>query len=651
MNTTRADLGILLKLTREHAGVSQEAMAQKLKPLVNRSHIAHLEQGLRIPKPDVLAAICNDLKIPPPYWTPFTSGESLLRFDFEEKLAELVGAPVGIYHVNEPGRVAVEKLINELFSLNLTLEQAFSLLNSIFVFYGAIPMRKEFFERYFTPESFGSTTAFEEAILIYQSESIRLFSTFAEAYRTLNTCESIDTYLQQLLEKSLEPYHKRKEWNVIDIIADDKLPDLGYISAARVAKESTERQVLKEFLAKLAEDLKKEGAACLEQIDPRVKRKMDTLLRQFQSKFPHGLFSPLFAPDPDELLRESERLAPKTGDQLERMRQTQETALKNFSHYLSADYMDVYVATSMRSDADYVSVNYFAKELFDHQRIRQLKLRYFNPTQSWVDDRIAKGLVEALMLRRASFTIYMAQKTDTFGKDSEASVALGQGKPVIIYVPKINIEGVIDSEAIFKLPRPKLLATALEEKVIDQEEVDDTVDEIALFGRLLSSKLEGVDDQVINTLVADIWADFDLYGETERLKDDDEKAEYRKWLDQAIRKQDALQLPGFRSDIIKILVATAINFEKRAHMFREIHPLALQVILSSGVLNGIIVVRSIDECANILYALIRNRLDLEIKKDENNYRLVEKSTESTIRVISRHQLLQNAFEAYYSNHF
>lgn len=650
MNTTREDLGNLVKLTREYANISQDALAQKLKPQVNRSHIAHLEQGIRIPKPDILAAICNELKIPLPYWKPFTCEESLLRFEFEEKLSELAGTPVGIYHVDEPGQAAVETLIHDLFKVNLTLDQAYALLNSILVFYGLKPMQKAFFERYFSPESFGSPGAFETSIQAYQAEVIRLFSTFADAYRTLNNCESIGTFLYQLKENPLDPYHVRTEWNVIEIVSDDRLPDLGYISAARVAKEATERQVLKDFLIKLAEDIKREGLACFDKIDQRLKRRMDTLLRQFQSKFPHGLFSPLFAPDPDELIRESERLAPKTQNQLERMRQTQEIALRNFSHYLSADHMDVYVATSMRSDADYVSVNYFVKELFNHEKIRKLKLRYFNPTQSWVDDRIAKGLVEALMLRRANFTIYMAQKSDTFGKDSEASVALGQGKPVIIYVPKINIDGVIDTEAVFKLERPQLLKMALEENVIDKEEVDDTVDEIALFGRLLSSKLEGLDDQVINALVAEVWADFDLYGETDRLKDDEEKAKYRRWLDQAIKNQHPLSLPEFRTEIIKILVATAINFEKRAHMFREIHPLALQVILSSGVLNGIIVVRSINECAEILSALIRNKLDLEIIKDENNYRLVEKTTGSTIRVISRHQLLQNAFEAYYSKY-
>lgn len=648
MNTTREDLGNLIKLVREQKGVSQEALAEKLGKTINRSNIAHLEQGRRLPKPEILSLICTELQIPHPYWKPFTNTESSLRFDFEEKLSELVGLPVGIYYLDEPGQYAVEKLIYELFNNNSTLNQALSLFNSIVVFYGLMPLSRSFFCRYFTPESFGTTDSFEKSIQIYQSEVIRLFSTFADAYRTLNTCENLDNYLLQLKENDLEAYHTRTEWKLINIIDDERLPDLGYISAAKVAQESTERQVLKDFLVKLAGELRSAGPPCLESIDERLKRKMDTLLRKFHSKFPHGLFSPLFAPDPDDLLRESERIAPKTETQLEAMRQTQDIALKNFSHYLSADYMDVYVATSMRSDADYVSVNYFVKALFDHEKIRQLKLRYFNPTQSWVDDRIAKGLVEALMLRRASFTIYMAQKYDTFGKDSEASVALGQGKPVIIYVPKIFVEDVVDTEQLFKLDRDALLKIALEDQVIEKAEVDDTVDQIALLGRILTLRLENLDNQAINTLISNIWADFDLYGETDRLKNDAEKAEYRRWLDMAIKSSESTYIPSFKSEIIRILVSTAINFEKRAHMFREIHPLALQVILSSGVLNGIIVVRSISECAHILLSLIKNKLDLKVIKDENNYRLVETTTGSTIRVISRHKLLQNAFEAYYA---
>ena len=94
----------------------------------------------------------------------------------------------------------------------------------------------------------------------------------------------------------------------------------------------------------------------------------------------------------------------------------QSIAQQNPAHYLAADHLDIYVATSMRSDADFVSVNRFVTALFQHDGIRPLKLRFFNPTQSWIDDRVAKGLVEALMLRRASMTIYMAQKDEHSGK-------------------------------------------------------------------------------------------------------------------------------------------------------------------------------------------------------------------------------------------
>lgn len=99
--------------------------------------------------------------------------------------------------------------------------------------------------------------------------------------------------------------------------------------------------------------------------------------------------------------------------------------------------------------------------------------------------------------------------------------------------------------------------------------------------------------------------------------------------------------------MLPIFTALCTNFEKRARTFREIHPLALQVILSTGVLKGILVTRSVDSSARILRALIENRLDLELSVEADNYRLVEKSTRSTIRVISRNNLLVNAFETYY----
>ena len=303
----------------------------------------------------------------------------------------------------------------------------------------------------------------------------------------------------------------------------------------------------------------------------------------------------------------------------------------------------------MRSDADFVSVNEFVTELFHHDDIRPLKLRYFNPTQSWIEDRVAKGLVEALMLRRAGYTIYMAQKEDTFGKDSEASVALGQGKPVIVYVPKLEISEVnIDTEVMGRMSKEELRTLIAREGTSEDREIDETVDHQALFSRLLEIRLHQAPGDVLADAARKCWADFDLYGEAGRIELENERALYRKWLDETVKGVRRDDPPGdIRSHFIRILIATAIRFERRAGIFREVHPLALQVILSSGVLNGILVVRSVGSCAKILRSLITNSLELELRVDENNYRLVEKSTGSTIRVISRHRLIANAFSTFY----
>jgi hypothetical protein len=42
-----------------------------------------------------------------------------------------------------------------------------------------------------------------------------------------------------------------------------------------------------------------------------------------------------------------------------------------------------------------------------------------------------KGLIECLMVKCAKVLIYMAGKSESYGKDAEAAMALSQGKPVI----------------------------------------------------------------------------------------------------------------------------------------------------------------------------------------------------------------------------
>ena len=645
MQNSRERLGELVKAMREHKGFSQDTLSAAL-PGINRSNIAHLEQGLRLPRPDILERICTKLEIPKQYWIEFLNQDVQTRSDFEEQLAELCGRSVSLDGHETSTRLVADKAIKRLFDGTHSEIQLHDLFNSILVFYGVRPTSQEFFRKYFNANTFASPNSFRESVLIYQEDAVRLYSTFEDGYEKLNKTTNIHQCLSAIGIKDIQGYSARADWRIPNEIADERLPDLGYISAARVKQENDERGTLSKFLKTLAEDFRtNDSGKAIANIPSKTKIRMDSLLRKFESHFRHGLFSSLFAPTADEIDQESERLAPKSDDEINRMDQTQIQALENLAFYLASDFLDVYVATSMRSDADFVSVNAFTKKLFSHDHVKVLKLRHFNPTQSWIDDRIAKGLVEALMLKRASVTIYMAQKNDTFGKDSEASVALGQGKPVIVYVPRLTFsDGSQDTESLFKKSRVELLAML---DAQDRESIDEGVDQQAIFGYVLTSLLGSLDDATIGQVAETHWADFDLYEEQTRIPDP-HKMKYKEWLDTCkMGNYSAIPITEFRDSIISSFVASAITFERRAKLFREIHPLALQVILSTGVLNGILVVRTVEQCGIILANLIRNDLSLEFIKDTENYRLIEKLTGSTVRVISRNRLLLNAFSMHY----
>jgi len=182
-----------------------------------------------------------------------------------------------------------------------------------------------------------------------------------------------------------------------------------------------------------------------------------------------------------------------------------------------------------------------------------------------------------------------------------------------------------------------------------EADIDEALDSQALFSRLLEGRLRNLDDDEILAAATTHWADFALEAEAVRITDQKERGLYHHWLTAVIEKPHAKTKPDpiVRKWIETILVSNAITFEKRAKTFREIHPLALQVILSSGMLNGIVVVRSVDSCAKLLHGLLLNSLSFDLQIDERNYRLIETITSSTIRVISRHRLLTNAFHSYF----
>lgn len=89
----------------------------------------------------------------------------------------------------------------------------------------------------------------------------------------------------------------------------------------------------------------------------------------------------------------------------------------------------------MRLLHEFVTVKKTISSFSTHPLLAGLNLRWFDPTQAYCIDRVDKGLSEGLMLKRAKCTIYLAQESETLGKDSELASTLAQGKPVIALVP------------------------------------------------------------------------------------------------------------------------------------------------------------------------------------------------------------------------
>lgn len=205
---------------------------------------------------------------------------------------------------------------------------------------------------------------------------------------------------------------------------------------------------------------------------------------------------------------------------------------QNTREYLALDYVDVYIATSMRELEEFRSFVRLVKDVFEQPDLAGLNLRYFDPTVAYCENRIVKGLLEALMLRRAKLTLYVAGERDTFGKDSECSATLIQGKPVIVYVEESN---------------------------------------------------------------------------------------------------------GQRGK----------KLDERARIFKDVHPLGLQVCYQTGVANGVIVVRNVVDCRRILRQMLLHDIDLYLDKDSSGYLLRERTTQSIVRVAPSDPLLARSYTNFY----
>jgi hypothetical protein len=109
-------------------------------------------------------------------------------------------------------------------------------------------------------------------------------------------------------------------------------------------------------------------------------------------------------------------------------------ALQNTRYYLSLlTDLDVYVATSMRTRDDFVKMANNCEAIFSDKRLKEMNLRYFDPTLSAAGGHEDKGLIECLMVKCAKALVYCRGEKESYGKDAEAAMALSLGKPVIFY--------------------------------------------------------------------------------------------------------------------------------------------------------------------------------------------------------------------------
>lgn len=308
----------------------------------------------------------------------------------------------------------------------------------------------------------------------------------------------------------------------------------------------------------------------------------------------------------------------------ETIEQTKEKGLRNTDVYLTWDYMDVYVATSMRKQWEFEDVSDFVNGLFACSQLRALNLRYFDPTQSNCTSRIDKGLVEALMLKRASCTVYLVQEADTLGKDSELASTLAQGKPVIAFVPKLEVDGHAKKIRAFPLEFFKIRFRVLQaEGVLEEPDLRKQLYETdADFIGTVNNFLDAV-NRFFDSQPFTLWES----------------------------KQTEFKNTYIGFDLVCKLLATAekFNFEKRARVLKSVHPLSLQVHLESGVANGVLVVRTVKECADVLCGLLTNSLDFSIEFDSNLQCTVlkEKISQSPFRAVTEHEKLSNSFWNFY----
>ncbi len=481
----------------------------------------------------------------------------------------------------------------------------------------------------------------EQGVENFRKYAMLAFGNFIYAYKKLSKLnyKGIRRELRDYLgePKKKEAEFKSRPAELEDIYPIDKKYTyfVGHLSGRTIVSEWRATRLLQKFMKQWKGQFKKIDSDLVKYLNRLNKRGVDRSIPLHIVEKYHALNSRTSVNDFNKFIGNS---LSSIGLKRREFMNIRERATMNTEIYLTWDYIDVYLATSMRKKYEFENCYDFAQKLFNTERLRKLRVRYFDPTQSFENNRIDKGLIEGLMLKRAKCTIYSVQETDTLGKDSELAVTLAQGKPVIAYIPEIDVRRHVNfikkQSLLFLRDKIDLLCEMLRDPQIQnlcwrwlkksgfRTDIKDTNS----FNKFILDQSTRISSIYSNR----IWESIELTNIEER--------KFKKQL-------------GKDFEIICNFVAIADEkfYNKRADTLKKEHPLGIQVNLSNGVANGVLLVRNIENCSKLLYNVLTNKLKFKIHFDRDlKYWFLEESISKCVfRVVTENQKLTNSFWNFY----
>ena len=505
----------------------------------------------------------------------------------------------------------------------------------------------ESFAIVFREIDFSNNKKVEECIRKFNYACLLEFGSTEEGYELFR---KDGDWLKYAWEQYFSPLKTSEVDLPIDVIEATKLYCLGYLAYDQKPELNDARRILREILE---EGLKRRVKDNIDLEDLAMEK--GYTLRQIVGKsgVPHAerllwsVIPPNFSSFFELIAGVRHQCLELTEEEIDKIQKIGE---ENTKAYLSTQDIDVYIATSMREPLDFITNWYFVEALKENEEIKRLNLTFFDPTQAYFPDRIQKGILECLMIERASITIYNAQELETFGKDAEAGITLAHGKPVIIYVPRLFELRDLSQKEIESLGKEKI-------KIYEEfKEIYYNLDELALKERKDFLKA------LIEKDYLDANKDADLFKEAKDkrhaiarlIKNKFEpllnQLEINEISSELMRKGyiDGKKMPLKKEKLINHCIEKIQNLEVRGLLFRELHPLTFQMSPIDGVVRGSFITRSINETARLLRCFFKGELKYDIIKIKNNQVLVESDTRSPIRAFPENAMIKNALSEVHS---